>query len=267
VHTLSDWKKTTARAGYSAKTVMYVMLGAFILTSVFNTLHREKASQSHVFITLKEQPLGQFFLAALVVGLACYASWRWLQIFLSNRQNSSNALMYIINKLFFFFSGIFYFVAAYAGIKTLIDARNSASSQDNGKQVSAFLMQYEWGMFLVAGLGACIGIFAVVQFKHAITADFLDKFSTTSLNSSTKKCVTVTGRVGYFARGIVYTIVGGFFIVAALYSNPSEAGGLQKALKTIVQQPFGPYLIATVGVGFIMFGLYCALEAKYRDID
>ena len=50
----SKWKKATAKAGYSAKTVMYIMLGAFILTSVFNTMGREKASQSHVFITLKQ---------------------------------------------------------------------------------------------------------------------------------------------------------------------------------------------------------------------
>ena len=77
----SKWKEITARAGYSAKTVMYVMLGVFILTSVFTALNREKASQSNVFITLKEQPLGQIFLGVLVFGLVCYACWRWLQIF------------------------------------------------------------------------------------------------------------------------------------------------------------------------------------------
>lgn len=267
MNSLSNWKKATAKAGYSAKTVMYIMLGAFILTSVFNSLHREKASQSHVFITLKEQPLGQFFLALVVVGLACYASWRWLQIFVSKRENSDNVFITVINKLFFFVSGAFYFAAAYAGGKTLINAHSNSSSQESGKEVSAFLMQYEWGLLLVAGVGISILIFAFVQFKHAYTSDFLDKFSLSSLSSTLKKCVTVTGRVGYFARGVVYLLVGSFFVVAALYSSPSEAGGLQKALETLMQQPFGPYLITTVGVGFIMFGLYCALEAKYRSID
>ncbi|WP_332874110.1 DUF1206 domain-containing protein [Alteromonas sp. IB21] len=119
----------------------------------------------------------------------------------------------------------------------------------------------------MAAIGACILIFAIVQFKHAYTTDFLEKFSLSSLSQRITKSVTVTGRLGYTARGVVYSLVGGFFILAALLSNPSEAGGLQKALETLMQQPFGPYLIAGVGVGFIMFGLYCALEAKYRKIE
>ncbi|MEZ7226205.1 DUF1206 domain-containing protein [Alteromonas sp. DY56-G5] len=263
----SKWKKLTARVGYSAKTVMYVMLGAFILTSVVNTLNREKASQSHVFITLKQQPLGQVFLAILVVGLACYAFWRWLQIVITEKSNDDNIFVHFINKLFFFISGAFYLVAAYAGGKTLLEVRSSESSQDNEKRISEFLMQYEWGLLLVAAIGLCIIIFAIVQFKHAFTSDFLDKFSMSSLSVFVKRCIKITGRLGYTARGLVYSLVGCFFVIAALLSNPSEAGGLQKALEILMEQPFGPYLIAGVGVGFIMFGLYCALEARYRKVD
>lgn len=261
------WKKVTAKAGYSAKTVMYVMLGVFILTSVLTTLNREKASQSNVFITLKQQPLGQIFLCILVIGLACYALWRWLQVFIEDKSEDDSLFIHIINKLFFFVSGAFYFAAAYAGGKTLLEMQSSSSSQDNSKEVSEYLLQYEWGLMVVAAIGVCILIFAVVQFKHAYTTDFLEKFSLSSLSPRITKCVTVTGRLGYIARGVVYSLVGGFFILAALLSNPSEAGGLQKALETLMKQPFGPYIIAAVGVGFIMFGLYCALEAKYRKVE
>ena len=173
----SKGKEITARAGYSAKTVMYVMLGVFILTSVFTALNREKASQSNVFLTLKEQPLGQILLGILVIGLACYACWRWLQIFVTDKSDDENTFVYIISQLFYFVSGAFYFVAAYAGGKTLLEVRSSSSSQGSGKKVSEFLMQYEWGLLLVAAIGLCIIIFAVVQFKHAYTADFLEKFS------------------------------------------------------------------------------------------
>ena len=261
------WKKFTVRAGYSAKTVMYVMLGAFILTSVFTVLSREKASQSHVFLTLKQQPLGQIFLSVLVLGLACYAFWRWLQIFITDKAHDDSMLVHVINKLFFFISGAFYFLAAYAGAKTLLEVKSSSTSRDSGKKVSEFLMQYEWGLLLVATIGLCIIIFAIVQFKHAYTADFLKKFSLSSLSHRVSKSVKVTGRLGYTARGVVYSLVGSFFILAALLSNPSQAGGLQKALETLMKQPFGPYLIAAVGAGFIMFGLYCALEAKYRKVE
>lgn len=262
----SDWRKTTAKAGYSAKTVMYIMLGLFILTSVFSALNNEKASQSHVFFTLKQQPLGQIFLALLVVGLACYALWRWLQLFTGSKQDRDNRFVFLINKAFFFISGLFYLGAAYAGATTLLDVRGDEKEGNNSQEVSAYLMQYEWGIMLVASIGICVLIFAFVQFKHAYTGDFTDKFTLSSLNQFIQKSITVTGRLGYFARGTVYLLVGSFFVFAAILSNPSEAGGLEKALSTLVEQPFGPYLIAGVGIGFVMFGLYCALEAKYRDI-
>jgi len=88
-----------------------------------------------------------------------------------------------------------------------------------------------------------------------------------SLSVFVKRCIKVTGRLGYTARGLVYCLVGCFFVIAALLSNPSEAGGLQKALEILMEQPFGPYLIAGVGVGVIMFGRYCELEARYRKVD
>ncbi|WP_412727770.1 DUF1206 domain-containing protein [Alteromonas sp. D210916BOD_24] len=37
-------------------------------------------------------------------------------------------------------------------------------------------------------------------------------------------------------------------------------------MNKLAKQSFGPYLIAGVGSGFVMFGLYCALAAKYRHI-
>ena len=72
--------------------------------------------------------------------------------------------------------------------------------------------------------------------------------------------------MGYTARGVVYSLIGGFFILAELLSNLSEAGGLQKPLNTMMQQPLGLYLIAAVGAGFVLVGLYCALEERYRKV-
>ena len=265
----SKWYHRIARAGYSAKTIMYVMLGTFILSSVINSLNREKATQSRVFETLKEQPFGQFLLGGLVIGLACYALWRWLQTFTESTSNDDSKLKATITKCFFFISGLFYMAAAFVGAKILFSWRQSQSgdSKDSSQEISSYLMQFEWGLLLVAAIGVGIIVFSGIQFKHAYTKDFLEKFTMSSLSSGIQKSISFSGRMGYVARGVVYLVVGGFFILAALVSNPSEAGGLQKVLSTLMEQPFGPYLIAGVGAGFVMFGLYCGLEAKYRDLE
>ena len=117
---------------------------------------------------------------------------------------------------------------------------------------------------MVAAIGAGVLIFAFMQFKHAYKADFLKKFEQAKLTGHKQKTTKVVGRLGYFARGVVYLLVGSFFVISAVKNDPSEAGGLQQALQTLTQQAFGLYMLAAMGVGFIMFGIYCGFEARYR---
>ena len=79
-----------------------------------------------------------------------------------------------------------------------------------------------------------------------------------------KKLSRVVGRMGFFARGIVYILVGGFFIQAAYQADPQEAGGLKEALDTIVQQSYGQYALMVVGAGIFLFGIFCAIESRYH---
>ena len=259
----TNWLNVIASAGYSAKTVMYSLLGLFILSSVITAAEREKATQKHVFETLQSQPFGKALLFGLIVGLVCYALWRWLQGFLNTESLKMDKAKDIVMRGFLFISGLFYFAAAYLGANVLMGTDQKIDGS-NSKHVSQQLMQYEWGILLVAAVGAAIITFAFIQFKHAYTADFLKKFDQNQLTGTRQQATKTAGRLGYFARGVVYLFVGSFFALSAFQSDPSEAGGLQKALTTLTQQPFGLYLLAAVGAGFIMFGIYCGFEAKYR---
>lgn len=259
----TKWLNAIASAGYSAKTVMYSLLGLFILSSVITAAEREKATQKHIFETLQSQPFGKALLLGLITGLICYALWRWLQGFLNTESLQMDKAKDIVMRGFLFISGLFYFAAAYLGIKVLLGTDKNGGGS-NSENVSQQLMQYEWGILLVSAIGAAIIIFAFIQFKHAYTADFLKKFDQAQLTGSHRQATKLAGRLGYFARGVVYLLVGSFFALSAYQSDPSEAGGLQKSLTTLTQQPFGLYLLAAVGIGFIMFGVYCGFEAKYR---
>ena len=81
-----------------------------------------------------------------------------------------------------------------------------------------------------------------------------DKFELSAMSQALKKMARIVGRTGFFARGIVYILVGSFFVHAALVSNPQQAGGLKEALNTIMQQPFGQIGVMVVGAGFFTFG-------------
>ena len=74
-------------------------------------------------------------------------------------------------------------------------------------------------------------------------------------------------RFGLIARGVVFLIIGGFLIVAAWRFSSGDVVGLQGALQTLQQQPYGWILLAVVALGLCAFGIYSLIEARYRRID
>ena len=48
--------------------------------------------------------------------------------------------------------------------------------------------------------------------------------------------------------------------------DPAKAKGLDEALKSLADRPFGPYLLGVVAVGLMLFGLWSFLEARYRKV-
>jgi hypothetical protein len=53
------------------------------------------------------------------------------------------------------------------------------------------------------------------------------------------------------------------FIVAALTADPEKAGGVDAALKSLADLPFGTFILWLVGAGLIVYGIFCFARARY----
>jgi hypothetical protein len=62
-------------------------------------------------------------------------------------------------------------------------------------------------------------------------------------------------RLGYAAIGIVYMIVGGFAVAAGL-GKRGATGNQKDAFRLILQQPFGPILLAVIALGLLGYILW-----------
>ncbi|MGJ3262782.1 MAG: DUF1206 domain-containing protein [Salinarimonas sp.] len=69
-----------------------------------------------------------------------------------------------------------------------------------------------------------------------------------------------TARVGYAARGVVYMIVGGLAVAAAVGSG-GETGGSKNALASLVGEPFGKTLLAIIALGLLAFAIWREVAA------
>jgi hypothetical protein len=67
-------------------------------------------------------------------------------------------------------------------------------------------------------------------------------------------------RWGYGARGVVYLLVGGLSVLAALGSG-GQTGGSESALGTLLNEPFGWIILSIIALGLAFFALWRVIEA------
>ena len=68
----------------------------------------------------------------------------------------------------------------------------------------------------------------------------------------------------YVARAVVLAGIGIAALGAAVTYDAAKAKGVDGALRSFAQLPFGPWLLILVALGLIAFGILSFLEAPWR---
>ncbi len=76
--------------------------------------------------------------------------------------------------------------------------------------------------------------------------------------------LAITARSGYAARGVVYAIVGGFAVQAAVVGG--ETRGADEAAPVLLGQPFGRVLVGLLALGLLAYAVWRLVQAV-RDTD
>lgn len=80
-----------------------------------------------------------------------------------------------------------------------------------------------------------------------------------------RRTLEMLARSGYGARGVVYCLVGGLAVLAAVGAG-GQTGGNKSALATLLNQPFGRVWLGLIAVGLVGFALWRILEGA-TDAD
>lgn len=126
--------KKLASAGYIAKGFVYTIIGVLAFMTAFN-MGGEKAGAFEMIDFLEKQPLGEMLLAALGLGLVCYAIWHFFQSF-QDPENIGSDGKGIRVRISLFISALLYFSI---GLFALYDIFGNPSDADSGAQGSSFL--------------------------------------------------------------------------------------------------------------------------------
>ncbi|HCI82970.1 MAG TPA: hypothetical protein DHW02_25140, partial [Ktedonobacter sp.] len=161
----------------------------------------------------------------------------------------------------------FYFSFAYGALRLVVDTQlEEQTTTTTTRDWTALLLNLPLGVaFVILFALIMLGIGVYLLYK-AYAAFYKSSLKLDGLNEIERRAVIISGRIGYAALGIVFTIIAFFLIIAAIQHKPGDAVGLDGALRELVSHPFGPFLLDIVAIGFIAYGIFSILEAFYRYV-
>lgn len=247
-----------ARVGFAARGTTYLLLGWIALQLGLGHHPKEQANQRGAFQELAQQSYGSVLLWLMVIGLGSYALFRATNAIWGERGESSGLKKWA-KRIGSAGRAIAYGVLAY-GAYTVLEHRNSSAGVGSG----AGLMKHSYGRWLVAaiGIGLIVGGLALVV--TGLLRRFKKNLKLGEMGETTRKFVIAVGTIGTTARGIVFAVVGWFFVDAAWRFQPAKAKGLDQSLHEIVRQGGGRTILTALGLGLIVFGAYSWCEARWR---
>jgi Domain of Unknown Function (DUF1206) len=214
---------------------------------------RGNASSEGALSQLGKQPLGSVLLWVMAIGLFTLTIWQALEATIGRDQPSRDGRMR--RRITSAGRAIVYLVL---GVLAVGIAMGAASGSGKGQEaLSAKLMAAPFGRVLVAGIGAVVIGVGIAQIVKGVRQTF-----TEDLDRGVPPGVRRLGTVGYCAKGVALTIIGGLFVWAAVTYDPEKAGGMDAALGTIRAQPFGAVLLMIMAIGLACFGVYCFFWAR-----
>ncbi len=255
----SPWMERLMRLGYAVKGFLYVAIGFIAITGALGK-SSTPADQIGAIVSLRKLPYASVFLWIILIGLASYALWGLVRAVFDPLHKGSD-LKGLLARGGFLLSAVTY-AALVLPTYHLIQGGASAGAQSNVKLVSS-VMNMPMGRWIVGlvGLGAIAA--GLYQMYSGVKMNFDQFYKPYALTPEQFRYAKQMGRFGTIARGVVFSIVGGFIVLAAYQANPGHAQGFNGAFKYLAHQPYGIYLLGIVALGMIAFGLYSIMMAAW----
>lgn len=258
----NPWVERLARSGFAAKGFVYALVGLLAAQAAFGTGGKKTDTQG-ALQTIVTQPFGQVLLSLVAVGLFGYALWRFVEAVADPENKGTNAKG-ILQRCSYVGNGLIYASLALTAVQIAFGA--SGSNSNASRDWTAHLLAQPFGQWLVGAIGALVIGFGSYQFYEAYQAKFRQKLKLNEMSEAEQTWTVRLGRFGLAARGVVFVVIGFFFIQAARQSNPNQAKGLGGALESLAQQPYGSWVLGIVAIGLIAYGIYYVAQARYRRI-
>ncbi|WP_330173450.1 DUF1206 domain-containing protein [Streptomyces sp. NBC_01498] len=251
-----------ARWGFAARGVIYLLIGLLAL-QIASGGSGQQADRGGALAEIGEKPMGSVVLWALGIGLVGMALWRLSEaLFGASGPDGGKASKRLLSAARF----VFYGFVAYSVLSFAAGDKGGSSGDQQSQDITARAMELPAGQWLVGaagvgilGAGLWIGVRAAKRSYHK-------HLKLGQMSRRAKRFMDVTGVGGGLARGLLFAALGWFVVKAAVDYKPDEAKGFDDTLRSFTETPAGPWLLALVAAGLVLFGMFSFGMARYRKV-
>jgi len=254
-----DVLDVSVRIGLVCYGIVYLLMAWLTLQLVFGD-HEGQVSGTGALRQLAANDIGRLTLYVVAAGFAALVVWQVLEAAVGHRDETGAKRLG--KRLVSVGRALVYGVLGWAALQIAMGSGQSKSGTDS---YTAQLMSLPFGPFLVGLVGVGILVYAGAQVYLGWEEKFLEKLDFDGRTGRDGAAYRWFGKVGYIAKGAAFAVVGALFVFAAWTHEPDKSAGLDQALLQLLQQPFGPFLLALVAVGFACYGLFCFAWARHLD--
>lgn len=254
---------TVARFGFATKGTVYALIGILAIMAAFG-LGGQTTGSRGALREIAEQPFGEVLLILLGLGLAAFALWRVFEIGAEPFRETGTKRT--LKKALCAISAIIHGSLALYAAQLLASPAQAGSDGSTQQALSARLLALPFGQALLALIGLAIMGGGLYEIYRGFSANLRDKLALNRMTGNEARSIMNISRFGIAARGFVFCIIGAFVVQAAAQYDPGEVRGLDGALATLANQPYGQVLLVATAAGLVAYAVYMLVRARYGTV-
>jgi len=216
-----------------------------------------EASNEGALQNLAGQPFGGVLIWAVAVGMFFLVCWRLLEGAVGHRDEDDAQRR--VKR-----AGSFGKAAIYGAVgASALRVATGSGSGGGGRPITAELMDLPAGPWIVGLVALGILAYGANMIRRGLTGKHREHLTAEGRSGDAGTAYVWLGTYGYVAKGLAICVVGGLVGYAAVSHEPEKSGGLDAALRTVLQQPFGPLLLGVIALGIGCYGVFCLVRARH----
>jgi membrane-associated phospholipid phosphatase len=264
----SGWYAWLARGGLVAKGISFGIVGILAIKLALGSGGKATSRQG-ALQTLSHSSWGKVLLIALAAGFAAYALWRFVQAVAedADQDGEKGKAKKWGKRAGYIGRGLIYASLTASTVLLVFTGSRQQSQNQQAHSTTATVLGWPAGRWLVGAVGIAILGVGVWNLYRGVARKFEDRWRTGEMSNTERTWGGRAGVIGHVARFVVFGLIGVFVTKAAIDFKPKDAIGIDGALQKLARTSYGPYLLGLTAFGLVCYGIYCLVDARYRDVS